>query len=430
MQTLIVFGDDCLNMSDIKSIYIFNHYAGPPSIAGGIRHYNFARYLKKEGYNVTIFAASTLHNTKQNLITGNEKYITNADEGVPFVFIKTCDYIGNGISRIRNMLGYFFGLLSVTPMFIKPDCILASSVHPLTCVAGILLARRWKIKCIVEIRDLWPETIVAIKGMSKKHPVIVALYMMEKWIYRKADSIIFTMEGGAEYIREKGWDKVIDMSKVYHINNGVDLEEFEYNRTQYRVEDEDLDNPNIFKIIYAGSIRTDNNIGKFIDVAKVLKKRGYDNIRFIIYGDGEEREYLEKRCIEEDVKNVIFKGFVNKKYIPYILSKGDINLLHYNRDGAVEVLKYGGSYNKQFDYFASGKPILSTVSANYDLISQYQCGVVVESDDPEEIAEAIISIYKSDTTTNNQMRTNLNKAAQDYNFENLTRKLINIIESP
>ena len=112
----------------------------------GGRHYWFAKYLKKEGYNPVIFCANTVHNSDQVIDTENKSYIEHKDETnqIPFVFVKVPLYKGNGISRIRNMTGFYRKLFEVTSEYIKkhekPDIILASSVHPLTLIAGIKIA--------------------------------------------------------------------------------------------------------------------------------------------------------------------------------------------------------------------------------------------------------------------------------------------------
>ena len=78
------------------------------------------------------------------------------------------------------------------------------------------------------------------------------LYILEKWIYKSADSIIFSMEGGKDYIIEKGWDAghggPVDLKKVYHINNGVDSELFDYNKNHYVIEDKDLCNSDVLRL--------------------------------------------------------------------------------------------------------------------------------------------------------------------------------------
>ena len=85
----------------------------------------------------------------------------------------------------------------------------------------------------------------------------------------------------------------------------------------------------------------------------------------------------------------MFKGFVDKKYIPYILSKSNLNIIHFEQSS---IKKYGVSLNKMFEYFASGKPVVSDCESGYDLIKKYHCGIVVDNASAEQLAEAIVQI--------------------------------------
>ena len=78
------------------------------------------------------------------------------------------------------------------------------------------------------------------------------------------------MEGAYDYIVEQGWENEIPRSKVYHINNGVDLEQFDYNTEHFRVDDPDLDDPNTFKVVYTGSIRKANGLGILVELQKLI----------------------------------------------------------------------------------------------------------------------------------------------------------------
>lgn len=61
--------------------------------------------------------------------------------------------------------------------------------------------------------------------LNKKNPIVPLLYKFEKWLYTKADQVVFSMEGGRDYIIDKKWDTdhggPIDLKKVFYINNGV-----------------------------------------------------------------------------------------------------------------------------------------------------------------------------------------------------------------
>ena len=414
----------------MKKIWIMNHYATEMYENEGGRHYWFAKQLIKYGYRPVIFCANTFHTKNQQIAIEQKKYTIKQKNGIPFIFIKTSSYKGNGISRIKNMFLFAFNLLKVAKKMgkiEKPDIIIASSVHPLTCVSGILLAKKLKIPCIVEIRDLWPEAIFFFNKLKENSILGKLLLSGERWIYRKADAIIFTKEGDVDHIKEMKWDvskkNPISLSKCYYINNGVDLEDFYKSIETNQLVDIKNDE---FKVIYAGAIRPVNDVTKLVEAAKILKQKGYSNIRIYIYGRGSEEEKIKEKIAIENIDNVIMKGFVQKKYIPYILSCSSVNILNYSQ--TQYNWKRGNSSNKMFEYMASGKPIISTVHMGYDLIERYQVGFSLKENTPNDLAEAIIKVYEMKPEEYNQYCNNALKAAKDFDYSVLTQKLIAILE--
>ncbi len=414
-----------------KNIWIFHHYATPPTMSGLNRPYEFSKQLKEKGYNSMVFSSAYLHYTGENLISDEKKYIENQECGVPFIFVRSSEYKGNGLSRVRNMVSFAYNLFPVSKKLLsqkgRPDIIYASSPHPLTMIAGIKIAKQFKIPCICEIRDLWPEAIFAV-GKAKKNSLLGKLLLAgEYWIYKKADALIFLKEGDTDYLKERKWTLkqggAIDLNKCYYINNGVDIEVFNKQIKENWIKDEDL-NDNSFKVIYTGSIRTVNNVGSLLDAAKLLKEN--KNIKFLIYGTGNEVDLLKKRINDENLTNVKIKGYVNKKYIPYILSKSSVNILNYSQS------QYnwtrGNSSNKLFEYMASGKPIISTVKMGYCILEKYQCGFSLKESTPEELARTILKVYNMPKDQYDELCYNARKGAKDFDYKILTEKLIEVIE--
>lgn len=113
------------------------------------------------------------------------------------------------------MFKYYKNAKESAKYFEKPDVIIGSSAHPLCAVLAIKLAKKYGAKSTVEIRDLWPESIVAMGIAKASNPIIRMLYIFERKIYERADAVIFTFEGGYDYIKMKGWDSTIPQSKVF-----------------------------------------------------------------------------------------------------------------------------------------------------------------------------------------------------------------------
>jgi len=411
-----------------KNIWIWNHYATNMIEDKAGRHYWLAENLILNEYKPTIFCASTLHNTDDNIDTEGNIFIQKESENIPFVIVKTPHYSGNGKKRIINMISFYKNLFPTAKEYAnkygKPDVILASSVHPLTLVAGIKNAKKFGVPCICEVRDLWPESIVAYGSLKRNSVIAKILYLGEKWIYKNADSVIMTWEGGKQYIIDQGWDKQIDLNKIKHISNGVIIDSFDKNSQDHVTIDSDLDDNNFKNLVYAGSIRKVNNLGLLLDAAKIIQD--YDQkIRFLIYGSGDEKEMLKQRCKNEDIGNVIFKGRVEKKMVPSILKRSYANILH---NSSTSLDKYGQSQNKFFEYLAAGRAIIQTYTTGYSILEKYNCGIIASEQNPENVAKTILQACKNDEQAQ-QMGENARKAAHEFDFKNLTNKLIEVIEN-
>lgn len=413
-----------------RNVWILNHYASAMAVSKGGRHYWFAKYLKRKGYNPVVFGCNVKGETSELYVDTDELWVEKTDEdiSVPFVFVKSTFYTGNGKSRIQNMLGFYHNVKKAGKQYAKkymqPDVIIASSVHPLTLLAGLQLARHFGVKCICEVRDLWPESIIAFNPKwNKSNLIIKCLYAGEHYIYKKADRLLFTFEGGYHYIKDKGWTYHVPKDKVYYINNGIDLEDFERNRSEYILNDRDLDDAKIFKIIYTGSIRRVNEVGTILDIAKQIKS---SNVRFFIWGSGNEVETLKQRINDEHIYNVVFKGNVEKMFVPSIVSRADLNYLHFK---TVEMdHRYGISPNKLFDYFAAGKPVISDVSSLFNPVIQEDAGFDISGKTPQIIAEKIDEIVSLSPRILEEKAKNALCASRKYDFSKLTDDLINIIE--
>lgn len=422
-------------MSRIK-IWLINHYASNMYRDKAGRHYWFAQQLQKRGYDVTVFCSNTLVNG-QELLSPEKNQMTVKDaEGIPFVFVKTVPSEGNGLKRVENMGLFYRNLFPATSAYAqkngKPDVILASSVHPLTMVAGIRIAKRMKVPCICEIRDLWPEAIFSF-GKAKEDSLLgKTLIKGEHWIYKKADALIFTKEGDTDYLKERRWTTAqggdIDLGKCHYINNGVDISACETRSQTMRLDDSDLLDASKFNVTYVGTIRPVNNVGNLLDAAALLKKKpGYEDVQFLIYGDGSQLAELRERAEREKLDNVKLKGAVNRQYVPFVLSRSSINMLNYAQN------QYnwtrGNSSNKLFEYMASGKPIISTVHMGYSIIKRYDCGVELDEDTPQALAEQIMRFHDMPAEERNRIGRNARQGAEDFDFGVLTDKLIRVIES-
>lgn len=402
-------------------VWIINKDVAPVTeYATHIRSTREAAFLQAKGYEVYIICGNRVHNTSiVHSVRGC--YSIEKHDGVKYVFVKTTAY---GHSFIKRAWSYFLFSLSVFRLkgLPKPGIIIHDTKTPFDMAISIF-AKKLNAKYIVDVEDLWPRCFEFMGYFGHNNPVLKILYGLEKKLYSKADHVVFTMEGCSDYIKAQGWNLeqggAIDLSKIHYVNNGIVLKEFDENAVKFRVEDPDLEDASSFKIVYLGSIREANNLGQLISAAKYLSS--YPKIKILIYGDGPERQMLENRCKNEGIENVVFKQkWIDLKYVPYVLRHADLNVLNYSIGWA----HYGGSMNKMFMSFASGKPIVCNAGLSYSEIKRHNLGIDDCLDTPQKYSEAIIKIYQMAPVDYHEMCLRTRNVASSYDVPYLMQKFV------
>jgi len=395
------------------------------------RHFWFAVHLAERGYFPVVFVASRERGNAIQMIEGKEPYKVDMTYGFPFVYIRIKDYGESMKKRILAIFEFHKRLMEHADEFVdlfgKPDVILGSNGYPLSPWLANRWAKKFDAKSICEICDLWPLSLEEYNIISRGGPIAKAMYQLEKKNYEDADAIIFSMEGGADYIRDKGWDVAnggkINLSKVHHINNGIDLDAFEENLATRSNVLPRLEEGEKTKIVYAGSLRTANNIGYIIDIAERMQN---DDVEFFAIGGGDELEVLRKEVENRNLGNIHFTGPIDKRDIPSALKNAAILLLIYS-SSQTNLSQYGMSQNKLFDYLATGRPVLSNLPTKYSIINGYDCGIEKQFEDPDEFAQTIRDMI-SDQEARRRWGENASKTAELYSFEHHAEHLIQIIE--
>lgn len=402
-----------------KVIWLVNKHAVPLCYYGGhTRTVKLAENFIRMGYDVRVIGASTVHNSGINLIADDSPYIEKEYGGVKFIHIKTVDSRSSGIKRLWSLIQFAGKVCKFSRFFPKPDIIIHTSNLPFDrAICGC--ARRYHARYIIEVLDLWPEAFVAFGMLKRGNPALIPLYYLEKIQYRKADYVVFSMEGGARYIIDKGWDASnggpIDLTKVKYINNGIALDAYRCNCTLFQLRDNDLSRDDIKRVIYLGSIRKVNNVDSILEVAKHFLDR--KDVIFMIYGDGSERAYLEAKAKREHIDNVMFKErWIEPEYVPYVQSRATVNLMNYL---STPIRQYGGSQNKLFLLIASGCPICCNAGMKYSLITTHRLGIDRVFESSKEYADAINALLKLSTEDQKALRQRADEVIQQFDYANI-----------
>ena len=387
------------------NIVIFNHYALTPSMGGGTRHYDFAKELVRRGHKVCIVASSFHYASYKEMKSyGLGTKIEENIDGIDFVWIKTRTYKGNGLGRVINMLDYMKKASAINFTH-KPDVIIGSSVHLFAVYAAYKQSQKFAIPFVMEVRDIWPQTLIDM-GISKWHPFIIGLGVLEKFLYKKADKIITLLPQAYKHIEKFNVQK----EDIVWISNGVELSAFVNLKRQRKSK--------VFLVTYVGSMGKANVLHTLMEVANRLKE---SNIVFQLIGEGAFKQELIAYKEEHQLSNVEILGLVPKEKVPQLLKDSD--LLYVGLKDS-PLYRFGMSLNKLFDYIAAEVPIVFASIVEHNPVKEAQAGLCISPEDVDALQTAILNMCEmSEEEKKSYVSGNINYIENNFSIQFLTDKL-------
>lgn len=359
-------------------VLMVNQYVVVPGAPGGTRHFSLARELVRRGHAVTIAATSFEHMTRTDRrLRPGESHRREEIEGVEFLWLRTPPYGGNTVARLWNMAVFAAKVarLKAAGLVERPDVIIGSSPHPFAALAALRLAERYQIPFLLEVRDLWPQTLMDLGQMGAHHPLIMIMGWIERQLYRRSQRILSLLPGAADHMVAKG----ADPARVIWLPNGVDFDLVPPPAPHQ--------NP-LFTLIYAGSHGLSNQLDTLLDAATLLEDdpQWQGRVRLRLVGDGPDKARLMDRAVREGLKSVSFEPPVPKERVFPLLQEADACVLT-TQDSPL--YRWGISPNKLYDYLAAGRPVIIGCNAPYRPVTEAGAGYTIPPANPAAMAAAI-----------------------------------------
>lgn len=384
----------------------------PETGAPQIRLYEVSKELIKRGYQVEVLTAFPHH---PNGIIPTEYsgkfYQFEVFDGIPVH--RTWIYPSPKGSFWRRLVSYFsFTFSSIYSVFkAKPtDVIICTSPPLFLGITGYLASKIKKAKFVFNVADIWPESAVELGILNNKTFIKLAEWL-EGWLYKKSWKIATATEGIAEYMINKGKDS----SKVFMLPNGVNTEVFKPTEpVQEWLDKLDFHNKKIFT--FAGRIGYAQALDSILKAAKIVENKN-PNVRFLIIGDGPEKEKLKELKEQLQLKNLIFHDSVPNHAMPEIYSITDFSIVSLKN---IELFK-GARPSKIFPSLSSGIPVLYCgVGESAELIEKNNCGIIAQPENDLDIADKILHC----ASLGDEDYQNISKSGREFVMESYSWKHI------
>lgn len=380
----------------MKKIWIVDHYSSEPQHGGISRQYDFAMELSRQGYQVLIIASSFSH-YRHLYLHEAPLTIVQIAPNAHYAYVRTHDYQSNaGLGRVRSMFSFVKAVKAhrneLVKRFGKPDIVEGCSIHPLAWVAAYGIARQNNAVFCTEVRDLWPEMWLLNNEKKPWDPMVLFFRGLEKWAYRRAHRIIYSMQHGDRYFVDK---LMLSKEKIALIGQPLDCERFDHNaheKADMVPEEIRTFMQGHFTCVFAGYYMVYEGVYVMLDAARLLKEKGLD-IRFVFVGSGQEEQGMRQKAEAEGLDNALIYGRISKEAIPALLRHADICLAHCSMNKSGQSFKYGVSKNKIIEYLYANACTVYGFEDSEDFVATSGGGIVVEPYDAAAMAEAIAMVH-------------------------------------
>ncbi len=322
----------------------------------------------------------------------------------------------NSISLILNYFSFFFLASVFAPLLVhgKFDKIFVYEPSPVTVAfPGIVLKYLKNAPMFFWVTDLWPESIEAT-GVVKNKSIIGLVAVMVRWLYKHSDKILVTSKGFIPRVKSLG---VKDSQIIYFPQWAEKL----YSEKLSDNFQDPLIPSSGFKIMFAGNIGSSQDFKTIVEAALLLKN--YNEIYFLILGDGLMKKWAEAEVIKHNLqKNFIFLGKKPVEMMPNYYSKSDVMLMSLTNTDLFSITVP----SKLQSYLASGKPVLASMNGEgADIVNEWKAGLTCPASNPKLLSETILSMSKLSKSELDSMGKN---ALNCYNSEFERESLITLLE--
>lgn len=401
-------------------ILFISHYFPPEVNAPASRTHEHCRRWVADGHDVTVITGVPNHPAGV-LFDGYENRWIQEQTVDGIRVIRTWMLLTPNAGFLRRILN--FVLFAITAVLAsrrvrRPDVVIATSPQFFCGLAGAVVARLKRRPFVLEIRDLWPKSIVELDQL-KDGPILRILEWLEAWMYRSADGVVVNTQAFIDHIVGFG----VPRDRIELIYNGIDAGRF-----RPRPPDQSLREEHGLtgrqSVAYIGTLGLAHGLGTVIDAAERLRDRS--DIVFLLIGDGAERDHLESAISERGLENVQLLGLQPREAMPAWIATIDVLLVCLRDLPVFETV----IPSKIFEFLAQERPVIVTARGEIARMArEADVALVAEPENAEALANAIEHVSDHPDEAARRARAGREWVKKHFVRDELARRMMSFLET-
>lgn len=402
----------------MRILLLTDHYP-PEASAPAIRCSTHARRWVARGHQVNV--VTNFPNYPDGKVFGGYRqslYKREVMDDVDVLRVPTLVFPNRGLFlRILDFLSYMVSA-SIASFFVKrPDIVVATSPHIFAAVAGWFVSRVYRRRFVFEVRDLWPDSIVAV-GAMKEGLLVDLVRRVEHFLYRQADLIVAVTHSTRDVLIARG----IDPDKIIVVTNGADTAKLAPGCAPPSLRQK-LGIENKVVVSYIGTVGMAHGLQLILDAADQCLTR-VPEAHFVIVGSGAEREELQRQAERRGLRNVLFAGRMSHSEVIDYWHLSDVTLILLKNTPLFRTV----IPSKVFEALATGTPIITNVRGELErLLEPIGAAEIIEPDSVDALVAAIGKLAR-DPARRSELAEKAAKGAKRYDRVALADSMLDALQ--
>ncbi len=409
---------DGTSQSAMKILFV-THYFPPEVNAPANRTFEHCRRWVMDGHDVTVITGVPNHPRGQ-IFEGFENRWAQEEEVEGIRVLRTWMYLAPNSGFAKRVLNYLlFAATAIIASFRadRPDIVVATSPQFFVGVAGAVIAKLKRRPFVLEIRDLWPKSIVEL-GQLDEGFILGSLEALERWLYRSASGVVVNTRTFHDHITARG----VASDRIELVYNGIDPALFRPQpKNMELLEKHDLAGK--FTVAYVGTLGLAHGLTLLIDVAEQMKHRS--DLCFVLIGDGADRAKLEADIARRKLDNVVLLGLQPRHSMPDWIASIDLLLVILRDLPVFETV----IPSKIFEFLAQERPVILAAKGEIRrMMDEAQGALVIDPEQPEQLVAAIENVMDQPEAAQARAVAGRLWVEEGYIRDDLARKMARFLE--